>query len=140
MKPFYDKRTGSVVPTFELTREVFAMPPSPSPASHTRATHVPKGLKRESKDVTIKVQIPINLAPGGPGASYGGFGNLFVYTKNRDFVCAIRREDGAEAYDRVLRTVTTKGVGGAKAYFAATLQSKDELVIKVSDVLAAQPF
>jgi hypothetical protein len=30
--------------------------------------------------------------------------------------------------------------GGAKAYFAAELKSKDELVVKVSEVLAEQPF
>jgi hypothetical protein len=31
-------------------------------------------------------------------------------------------------------------VGGAKAYFAAELKSKDELLVKVSEVLAEQPF
>lgn len=55
-------------------------------------------------------------------------------------MCAVRRSDGPTAYDRISNVIRTRGVGGAKAYFAAELKSKDELVVKVSEVLAEQPF
>jgi len=78
----------------------------------------------------IKVQLPLNWDGGA----------LFVYTKKRDFVCSVRKQDSPSAYDRIVKVVKTQGVGGVKAYFAAELRSKDELVVKVSEVLAGQPF
>lgn len=65
---------------------------------------------------------------------------LLIYTKKRDFVCSVRREDGPKEYDIVSSVVKSKGVGGAKAYFAAELKNKYELVVKTSQVLAEQPF
>jgi len=82
------------------------------------------------KTIVIKVQVP--LSPVSPG--------MLVYTKKRDFVCNIRQQDNREGYDRLVDVVRMKGVGGLKAYFVADLKSKDELVVKISDVLAEQPF
>ncbi|KAH0579439.1 hypothetical protein H2248_002301 [Termitomyces sp. 'cryptogamus'] len=107
-----------------------------TPQTHYRAAHVPKNLS-EGKNMVVKVQLPYNLVMNRPEP---GAGPLFVYNKKRDFVCQIRREDGAAAYDHISSVIATKGVGGAKAYFAAELKRRDELVIKVSEVLAEQPF
>ena len=67
-------------------------------------------------------------------------GPMLVYSKRRDFMCLINREDGPDEYDRIRRVVKSKGVGGVKAYFAAELHGRDELVAKVDEVLAEQPF
>jgi len=83
----------------------------------------------------IKVQIPYT-GPGGPVSK----GHLLVYTKKRDLVCQIREVDDITGYDYISQLVRSQGVGGAKVYFAAELQSKDELVVKVSEVLATQSF
>jgi hypothetical protein len=37
-------------------------------------------------------------------------------------------------------TIYLEGQDGAKAYFAAELKNQDELIVKVSEVLAVQPF
>lgn len=65
---------------------------------------------------------------------------MLVYSKSRNFECRIRREDALAAYDRVANIIRTKGFQGAKAYFVAQLKSENELVVKVSEVLADQPF
>ena len=108
--------------------------PAERPAERQfRASSAPKAS--ESKRLIIKVQTPYT-GPGGPVSQ----GPLFLYTKKRDLVCQIRREDDIAGYDRISQLVRSQGVGGAKAYFAAELKSKDELVVKVSEVLATQPF
>lgn len=78
--------------------------------------------------------------PFSPTASPIGSGGLLVYNKKKDFMCTISRNGNTTAYDEVVRTVRSKGVGGVKAYFAAELRSRDELVVKVSEPLAEQPF
>jgi hypothetical protein len=83
------------------------------------------------KSIIIKVQIP-RLGSDIP--------EILVYTKKRDLVCTIRPEDNRQGYARLTDVVRTKGVDGLKAYFAAELKSKDELVVKISEVLAEQPF
>lgn len=75
-----------------------------------------------------------------PTASSVGFGGLLIYNKKKDFMCTISRNGNANAYDEIVRTVRSKGVGGVKAYFAAELRSRDELVVKISEPLAEQPF
>jgi len=55
-------------------------------------------------------------------------------------VCTLEAAGNEETSMRIAQTVWTKGVGGAKAYFPAELKSRDELVIKVGEVLAEQPF
>jgi hypothetical protein len=65
---------------------------------------------------------------------------MLVYTKKRDFMCQVRRIDNPKAFDSLESVVRSKGVSGLKAYFSATLNSEDELVVKISEVLAEQPF
>lgn len=65
---------------------------------------------------------------------------MIVFDKKRSLVCRLRRQDDAEAYLRISRTIRAKGVLGAKAYFSAVLTHKDELVIKVDEVLAEMAF
>ncbi|KAG6817208.1 hypothetical protein H0H87_011566 [Tephrocybe sp. NHM501043] len=134
VKPYYS-HGGNIMPTQVLQNKFFGVDDH-RPDTHYRSAHVPKNLE-ESKNIVIKVQLPYNLVKDKPEP---GAGSLLVYTKKRDFVCTIRREDGPSAYDRIANAVVTKGVGGAKAYFAAELKSKDELVVKVSQILAEQPF
>jgi hypothetical protein len=114
----------------------------PIPESHHRFAHIPKSLK-DPKTMVIKVQVPFE-APGVVVDPYSHpllkNGTLLVYNKKRDFVCQIERTDNPSAYDRISEVVRKKGQDGAKAYFAAELKSKDVLIVKVSEVLAVQPF
>ncbi|KAJ7912521.1 hypothetical protein B0H13DRAFT_2007055 [Mycena leptocephala] len=136
LKPYYETY-GNTVPTAELTRQFMGYPTKPSSWSHNqmRAAHTPKGLDREAKTLVVKVQVPYT-----GNSKIRSTGELLLYTKKRDFACTIRRSDGPDEYDRISQVVRTKGVGGAKAYFAAELESKDKLVVKVSEVLAEQPW
>jgi hypothetical protein len=86
----------------------------------------------------VKVQVP--YAGGAGGASPPSTAPLLVYTRRRDFVCTVVRGDCPEAYDAISAVVRNKGVGAAKAYFPAELVSRDELVVKIGEVLAEQPF
>ncbi|KAF7370930.1 hypothetical protein MSAN_00727000 [Mycena sanguinolenta] len=136
LRPCYDS-FATTVPVAELAREDMGYPTQPSSWSktQTRGVHVPKNIKRESKTLVIKVQVPYF-----EDAQTAGTGNLLVYNKKRDFACSIRRSDAPADYDRLSLAVKTKGVGGKKAYFAAELESKDKLVVKVSEILAEQPW
>ncbi|KAG6879271.1 hypothetical protein C0992_003946 [Termitomyces sp. T32_za158] len=134
VKPFY-VQGANTIPTEVLRNQFFGVN-NTTPQTHYRSGYAPKHLT-ETKNMVVKVQMPYNLMKNKPEI---GAGPLYVYTKKRDFVCWIRQEDGAAAYDRVSRVIAQKGVGGGKAYFAAELKRKDELVIKVSEVLAEQPF
>jgi len=63
-----------------------------------------------------------------------------VYDAKRELLCYIVRGDAPAAYDRLTEVIQSKGTFGLKAYLVAELKSKDELVIKVDEVLAEQPF
>ncbi|KAG6907547.1 hypothetical protein DXG01_008533 [Tephrocybe rancida] len=134
VKPYY-MEGQNIMPTQVLQNQFFGVDHT-TPDTHYRSSHVPKNLE-QAKNIIIKIQQAYNLAKNRPEP---GAGPLLVYTKKRDFVCRIRREDTPAAYDRISSTIAAKGVGGAKAYFAAELKSKDELAVKVSEVLAEQPF
>ncbi|KAK7028322.1 hypothetical protein R3P38DRAFT_2935379 [Favolaschia claudopus] len=137
LKPYY-RAIGNTIPTAEWTRQAMGFPTKSSSwsSTQTRSAHTPKNLDRgEGKTLVIKVQVPYT---GDPNIISKG--DLMVYTKKRDFACSIRRSDAPADYDRISHVVRTKGVGGAKAYFAAELESKDTLLVKVSDVLAEQPW
>ncbi|KAL0952981.1 hypothetical protein HGRIS_007193 [Hohenbuehelia grisea] len=135
LKPFY-LNNASTFPTATLLRNLSGIP-AESP-TNSAAAAVPKSVGQSSKDLIIKVQVPYNLAAMSAAASSQG--DLMVYNKKRDFACSIRRVDAPDAYDRISQAVKTKGVGGAKGYFAAVLESKDKLVVKVSELLAPQPW
>ncbi|KDQ23578.1 hypothetical protein PLEOSDRAFT_1048834, partial [Pleurotus ostreatus PC15] len=130
VKPFYNSRHMTVHSTTTKTRQIFGLPTGPQNPKQLRASHVPKLSKGgEGKDMIIKIQISLAR----------DHADMLVYDKKREFVCAVRREDGEDVYDRMLAVIKTQGVGG-KAYFAATLKSEEELIVKIGDVLAEQPF
>ncbi|TFK66411.1 ankyrin [Pluteus cervinus] len=134
VRPRY-KETGTIMPVQQLTRNALGIPTPPLPATHLRGAHIPKKIGEDGKGIIIKVQVPWT---GSRMAA--GFGDLLIYTKKRDLVCLAQRSDDPMSYDRLCKVIKEKGPGGAKAYFAAELKSKDELVIKISEVLADQPF
>lgn len=134
VRPAYEGVTN-VIPLADMTRASFGIPSPPPPARNFRGAKVPRMRRDETKQMVIKVQVPWT---GGYAPAQAG--DMLVYTKKRDFVCRIRPEDGVDAYRRLAQVVHEQGVGRAKAYFSAELKDKDELVIKVGDVLAEQPF
>ncbi|KAK0245163.1 hypothetical protein EDD85DRAFT_963835 [Armillaria nabsnona] len=138
--PYYSEaRNGFVQPLAKFSRDLLSIPTPDTPEFHHRFAHTPKDLSIDtSKSIIIKVQVPFDAVSNRRNVRPGG--DLLVYTKKRDFVCTIRRVDRPEEYDRISQVVRTKGVGGAKAYFAAELRGKTALIVKVSEVLAEQPF
>ena len=94
------------------------------------------------KQAVIKVQIPFAGPDASPKeqADAERTGSCLVYTKKRDFVCQFRPTDNRKAWNSLIKAIKTKGVGGLKAYFAADIRSKDEIVVKISEVLAEQSF
>jgi hypothetical protein len=79
----------------------------------------------------IKVQIPTTRPSASP---------MMVYDAKRELVCYLAREDAPAAFDRLAEVVRSRGTFGMKAYLAADVKSKDELIIKIDEVLAEQPF
>ncbi|KAH9837635.1 uncharacterized protein C8Q71DRAFT_753664 [Rhodofomes roseus] len=134
VRPSYSD-LGMLLPTADVTRQSLGIPAAPHPSSHNRMSHKPHMKPGQPKAMVIKVQVPYT---GRAPTMQDGL--MLVYDKKRDFVCTLRPGDNREAYMRIAQTVWTKGVGGAKAYFPAELKSRDELVIKVGEVLAEQPF
>ncbi|KAK0446562.1 uncharacterized protein EV420DRAFT_1483997 [Desarmillaria tabescens] len=138
--PYYpEDKNGFRQPMAKFSRDLWSIPTSETPPSHRRFAHTPKNLSADSpKSIVIKVQVPFDAFSSRPNIRPDG--DLLVYTKKRDFVCTIRRGDAPEEYDRISQVVRTRGVGGAKAYFAAELRGKTALIVKISEVLAEQPF
>ncbi|KAL4078090.1 hypothetical protein J3A83DRAFT_4356774 [Scleroderma citrinum] len=129
LKPMYNQNFTSTFSIADMTREAFSLSKPNSPCAI------------ENKNMIIKIQVPIN--PYSEVRAAYGIGGLLIYNKKRDFMCTINREGNAEAYDAVVQTVRTRGVSGmgeAKAYFAAELKNRDELIVKISEPLAEQPF
>ena len=102
----------------------------PSQFPETRTASSNKQMEYPKKKI-IKVQVP---------AMPGSNGHLMVYDAKRELLCYILRDDEPAAYDRITELVRSKGAFGLKAYLVAELKSKDELVIKIDEVLAEQPF
>ncbi|KZV63782.1 hypothetical protein PENSPDRAFT_691340 [Peniophora sp. CONT] len=133
LRPNYDSGNTSHVPLASFNpvlSQLGVYMPELRPSAHrARYAHPPKTFP---KDYVIKVQLPVTA--GQPTLP------MLVYSKSRNFECRIRREDAPAAYDRVAQIVRKKGFQGAKAYFVAQLKSENELIVKVSEVLADQPF
>ncbi|KAH7882566.1 ankyrin repeat-containing domain protein [Phlebopus sp. FC_14] len=131
------KEASTTISKADFTRQAFGLS---NPNTRPVRPSATKDVKFEDKSMVIKIQVPVDPFSNSPALPAFGMGELLIYNKKRDFVCTVGRADNAEAYDAVVRTVRTRGVGGAKAYFAAELKNRDELVVKISEVLAEQPF
>ena len=94
------------------------------------------------KQMVIKIQIPYAGPSSSPAiqSAMERAGSCLVYNKRRDLVCQIRPQENGKAYEDLVNVVKVRGVGGAKAYFAAEMKNKDELIVKAGDVLAEQSF
>ena len=135
LKPAYGgPLTSETISRADFTRQAFGLAtPSTRPFR--------PGLTRneaENKNMVVKIQVPVHLFTNSPVNS--ALGSLYIYNKKRNFVCTVTRGSNPDAYDAVVQIVRSRGVGGAKAYFAAELKNPDELVVKISEVLAEQPF
>lgn len=134
VRPTYHN-LGTYTSPSEVTRHVVGGASSPPPPTHVYKPQAPVVKPGRPKAMIVKVQVPYRgmepIMQRGP---------LPVYIKKRDFVCTIEEPGNELAYMRIATTVWTKGVQKAKAYFPAELRNKDELVIKVDEVLAEQPF
>jgi len=129
VKPHYEGwPVQGLIPNQLLARAVSGFP-SP-PVSELLQKPSPGPMEYPRKKV-IKVQIPKLQIPDAP---------IVVYDAKRDFLCYLLRRDTPAEYDRLTEFVQSKGTFGLKAYLAADLKSKDELVIKIDEVLAEQPF
>lgn len=139
MQPFY-REGGATFSTADFVRQQLGIPTKEVPPSHQKSANKP-GYKK-ARGIIVKVQVPFAMLPdrSGLGPAARSTGDLMVYTEKRDFICTIRRIDTPTEYDLISKVVREKGIGGAKAYFPAELRSKSELVVKTSDVLAAQPW
>ncbi|KAF9020430.1 hypothetical protein BDZ89DRAFT_1203585 [Hymenopellis radicata] len=136
LKPFYDAR-HKLFPTAKFARDAMDIPAPETPAAHHRGARTPRNLL---KGLIIKVQVPYAVFADLPTAAENSQGDLMVYTEKRNFVCRVRRCDGPAAYDRISMVVRTRGVGGAKAYFAAELKTKNELVVDYSEQHRGRDF
>ena len=117
----------NLIPTQQLARAASGLPHQ-FPDVRTAASNK---LVEYPKKKIIKVQLPTIPVSNA---------HMMVYDAKRELLCYISRGDAPAAYDRVAELVRSKGSFGLKAYLVAELKSKDELVIKIDDVLADQPF
>ncbi|EIW57991.1 uncharacterized protein TRAVEDRAFT_29859 [Trametes versicolor FP-101664 SS1] len=130
IKPFYSQEFDALLPVADLARSALGYPTQEQASRSTRAVQKPNIPAGQTRKMIIKVQVN-RAVPDG---------DLLVYDKKRTFVCMVRKVDCADGYTQVSHAVRTKGVAGAKAYFSAEMTSPDALVVKVSEVLAEQPF
>ncbi|KAH7911461.1 hypothetical protein BJ138DRAFT_1085554 [Hygrophoropsis aurantiaca] len=130
VKPTYGEHSLGI-PLSAVTRQVFGIPTAESKKPATFKCK-PVSANPTPGGMIIKIQLP--FAKGGSDRS------MFVYNRKHDFVCSIKETENPTQYEEIAKVILAKGISGAKAYFAAELKSRDELVIKTSEVLAAQPF
>ncbi|KAJ7709303.1 ankyrin repeat-containing domain protein [Mycena metata] len=133
VQPFYEP-CGRTVPVADYTRRVFGYPVPDALFSErqTRTSRSPRSFKKGPKVLVVKVQVPPSFEER--------LGDILVYTKRRSFACTIRRQDDSVEYDRLSAAVRTNGLLGVKAYLMAELESRNKLVVKITDVLAEQPW
>ncbi|CCM04154.1 uncharacterized protein FIBRA_06316 [Fibroporia radiculosa] len=140
VRPNYRAMTQSPISTAYATRVAMGIPspPPPGTARPRAGACAPRLCPGEVKAMIIKVQLPQKLFGMETGSTLSG--DLMVYNKKRDFLCTLTKAENPGSYARLFEVVKEKGVGGCKAYFPAELRAQYELVIKVGEVLAEQPF
>jgi hypothetical protein len=112
----------------DLARKVSGFP---SPVSERKHRPFQEPMTEYPKKKVIKVQLSAMGSTKGP---------MLVYDSKRELVCHLWRDDAPAAFDQLCELIQSRGTFGLKAYLAADLRSKDELVIKIDDVLAEQRF
>jgi hypothetical protein len=113
-----------IKPIQQVAREIAGFPSRPTSKAERCPSHEPT---KYPKKKIIKVQFTASRP-------------ILVYDEKRDLFCHIERNDAPEAFDRLVEFVQSNGTFGRKAYLAAELKSKGELVIKIDEALADQPF
>ncbi|KAI0270592.1 ankyrin [Gloeopeniophorella convolvens] len=139
-KPFSSSNTVTVRPRYNGAMHTSMVPMqdvrrtfSGFPGVSNKPTRSGQTLQEATLEYPKKMVIKVQMTPDGIFPA-------LVYDSKREMVCQLMRDDAPDAWDRMFRIVRQKGTFGRKAYFAAELKSKDELVIKIDDVLADQPF
>ncbi len=132
LRTFYDSKI-QIFSTSELVRSTLGLrtdqtPPGTLPGGQSRLNAHPPS---QPKSLIIKIQGPRVEGSSQP---------LLIYNKKKDLVCMVLEEGNEVGYRKVCEVIRSRGVGGLKAYFVADLKTKDELVVKISEVLAEQPF
>ncbi|KAG2355534.1 ankyrin repeat-containing domain protein [Suillus spraguei] len=133
-QPFSTSTTVTLKPTYATSHLQYLVLISLAKPS---AFRVPSPNRPKTLRIP-KLQVPVD--PFSPTATSMGLGGLLIYNKKKDFMCTVQRAGNTSAYDDIVRVVKSRGVGGVKAYFAAELRTRDELVVKISETLAEQPF
>jgi hypothetical protein len=132
VKPRYVHEGGSslsLIPMQHIARSVSGFPSlSVSDRKH-RPSQEP--TTEYPKKKIIKVQLSAVPSSKGP---------MLVYDAKHELVCQLLRDDAPAAFDQLSEFIQSHGTFGLKAYLAADLRSKDELLIKIDEVLAEQPF
>ncbi|KAG2114114.1 hypothetical protein BD769DRAFT_1630034 [Suillus cothurnatus] len=125
LKPTYGN-FSSTISRADFTREALGLssPKSKPSKNPPRLTQ----MSFDQKSMIIKVQVPVDSF--SPTATSMGL----------DFMCPVQRAGNTNAYDDIVRVVKSRGVGGGEGLFAAELRTRDELVVKISETLAEQPF
>ncbi|KAK0451168.1 uncharacterized protein EV420DRAFT_724977 [Desarmillaria tabescens] len=140
LKPYFEPEGADyhMRPMADLLRQATGLPTEPVRQRETRYARIPKATAEgSSKPLIIKIQAAIDVKTFEP---LSGEHDFFVYTKKRDLVCKIRKEDNGIQYDKIAKVLREKGVNGTKIYLAAELRSQELLVVKTSEVLEVQPF
>ena len=86
-------------------------------------TNVPDG-----RHMVLKIQVCLNDV------------GMLVYDKKRTFECFLDYDKNPTVYTRLEKIIREKGILGLKAYFAAELKSRDELVVSVAECLPESRF
>jgi len=126
-----------------MNREMDGPHAPSSPDTGTKFYAPPKKNKKDrTKGLIIKVQLPYSPLMNDTTSLEASqiVGDCMVYNERRDFMCTITRSTGPAAFDALVALIQQRGVGGLKGYFRAELPAPDQLIIRTSDLLAAQPF
>ncbi|KAF7329044.1 hypothetical protein MKEN_00164400 [Mycena kentingensis (nom. inval.)] len=144
LKPVYHGGLSANCSPSGLMRAALNVPgnaPDVFSPRNTRTSSVPKNVRKANakpKTMVVKVQVPFSAFDDDREPDLDG--DLLVYDKNRHFACTIRREDAPAGYDAVSEVIRGKTATRVKGYFAAELHGEHELVGKVGELLADQPW
>ena len=131
VKPGYTlpKFSGITLPESSVMSTISTVPASLGVARKTNPSGKFEANVRDGRNMVIKIQLPM-----------GWNGGMLVYNKKRTFECLLHHETNPDAYRRIKKKISEKGIQGLKAYFAAELRSKDELAINVAECLPESRF